>query len=385
MRKKYLGILSVVLVALILVSLFVFYDVFAKQPSATPKVYVGIETGATNVAAVESQIDQVSSYANLVVIGDTEITDNQTALQQVCQYAYDKNMYFIIYTTDPYSTGDSGLKIAYNAKVAWGNNFLGLYAGDEAGGKQLDTPKASGSNPLNFLNPEATPDNYSDAATQFVNLQSSILNGVSGGANVPLYTSDYALYWFDYKAGYDTVFTEFGWNNSRQMDIALCRGAASVQGKNWGAMITWTYEQSPYIESGTQVLSDMKLAYNNGAKYIIVFNDDDKGSAILGTDQLNAMKQFWQYAKADPQPNSVATSRVAYVLPDGYGYGFRGPNDWIWGYWPADSFADQQYTNISSALQQYSNRLDVIYADPSFPSCASMYSKLIFWNGTTLP
>ena len=61
------------------------------------------------------------------------------------------------------------------------------------------------------------------------------------------YTSDYALYWFDYKAGYDTVFTEFGWNNSRQMDIALCRGAATVKGKDWGAIITWTYDQPPYF------------------------------------------------------------------------------------------------------------------------------------------
>jgi hypothetical protein len=383
MRKRYAAVLAIVLVSLILVSIFVFYDVFAKQPSAIASVYVGAETGAKTVVGVESQIDQVSSYTNLVVIGSTDITSNATALQLVCQYAYDKGMYFIVYTTDAYSTGGSSLKLAYDATVAWGKHFLGLYAGDEAGGKQLDAPKSSGSNPLNFL--QAAPDNYSAAATLFVNLQSSILSGVSLGADVPLYTSDYALYWFDYKAGYDTVFTEFGWNNSRQMDIAFCKGAAAVQGKNWGATITWMYEQAPYAESGTQILNDMKLAYNNGAKYIIVYNDDGKGSAILGTEQLNAMKQFWQYAKANSQPSSGADARVAYVLPDGYGYGFRGLNDSIWGYWPADSFADQQYTNVSSALQQYGDKLDVVYADPSFPNYTSMYSKLIFWNGTTLP
>ena len=80
-----------------------------------------------------------------------------------------------------------------------------------------------------------------------------------------------------------------------------------------------------------------------------------------------------------------SSDRIAYVLPDAYGYGFGGLNDSIWGYWPADNFADQQYTNVNNALQQYSNKLDVIYDDPSFPNYTSMYSKLIYWNETIAP
>lgn len=49
-----------------------------------------------------------------------------------------------------------------------------------------------------------------------------------------LLTSDYALYWWDYKAGYNMVLTEFGWNYSRQLAIALDRGAASVRNKKIG-------------------------------------------------------------------------------------------------------------------------------------------------------
>ena len=52
--------------------------------------------------------------------------------------------------------------------------------------------------------------------------------------NLALFTADYALYWFDYKAGYDVLSREFGWNHSRLLNLALCRGAASVQGKEWG-------------------------------------------------------------------------------------------------------------------------------------------------------
>ena len=383
MKYKYLAILAVVLVSLLVGSLFVFYNVFAKQTSATPKVYIGVEIGASNVTAVESRINQVSSYTNLIVIGSTDITGNLTYLQQVCQYAYDRNMYFMIYATSSYATRVSDLEIAYNAKAAFGDHFLGLYAGDEVGGKQLDTVKTFGDSNNPFVAPQ--PNNYSEAENQFISLTNSSLNTASQGANLPLFTSDYALYWFDYKAGYDTVFTEFGWNNSRQMDIGLCRGAASVQGKDWGVIITWTFNQPPYLESDTQILSDMKLAYTNGAKYIIVFDSDGKGGGVLTSDQLNAMQQFWQYAKANLPAVNMPSDRVAYVLPDAYGYGFRGPNDNIWGVWQADNFTAQLWTNLNAAIQQYGNKLDIIYDDPSFPNYTSMYSKLIFWNGTTMP
>ena len=82
-------------------------------------------------------------------------------------------------------------------------------------------------------------DNYTDMASQFVNGINGVLNRFTryytNSTNYPLFTSDYALYWFDYKAGYDTVLAEFGWNHSRQLNVALCRGAASVQGKDWGS------------------------------------------------------------------------------------------------------------------------------------------------------
>ncbi len=54
-----------------------------------------------------------------------------------------------------------------------------------------------------------------------------------------LFTSDYALYWYDYEAGYDTVFAEFALSYNRTLNIDLCRGAATVQNKDWGVMITW--------------------------------------------------------------------------------------------------------------------------------------------------
>ena len=121
--------------------------------------------------------------------------------------------------------------------------------------------------------------NYTDAANQYENLLnsdtlSSITRNYNSSTNVPLFSSDYALYWFDYEGGYNTIFAEFGWNYSRQLNVALCRGAAESQDKTWGVMITYTYTNPPYIESAPDLYNDMLYAYNNGAKYIVVFDSN---------------------------------------------------------------------------------------------------------------
>ena len=70
---------------------------------------------------------------------------------------------------------------------------------------------------------------YSEAAEKFVAGISSFdsTNDVKS-RNIQMFTSDYALYWFDYLAGYDAVFVELGWNNSRIQQIALGMGSANV-------------------------------------------------------------------------------------------------------------------------------------------------------------
>ena len=52
--------------------------------------------------------------------------------------------------------------------------------------------------------------------------------------DLKLFTADYALYWFTYQGGYDVILAEFGWNHSRPLNIALARGAATMQDKEWG-------------------------------------------------------------------------------------------------------------------------------------------------------
>ena len=80
------------------------------------------------------------------------------------------------------------------------------------------------------------------------------------------------MYWFDYQAGYDTVLAQLGWSNNPTQEIALVRGAANMQNKDWGTMITWKTNDYPSLPSGAEMYDNMRLSYESGAQYVVVFN-----------------------------------------------------------------------------------------------------------------
>lgn len=335
---------------------------------------MGVDVAYADLPAIKKLIDRISSYTNVFVIGSTGITNNTEKLDETCQYLYAKGLDFIVYTESDYYS-QLQHRWTEEAKKRWKSHFLGYYFLDEPGGKQLDRN-------LQFVR-EAK--NFTDAANQFESVYRMILNGYNytESINVTLFTSDYALYWFDYKAGYDVMFAEFGWNYSRQLNVALNRGAATVQNKDWGVIITWTYNHPPYIESGEELYNDLLLAYNNGAKYILVFDsNEDYTEGILEEEHFEALERFWQYAKNNPRPDLQVEKRVAFVLPKGFGYGFRGPNDKIWGLWEADGLSLEISYHLGTILEQYDSNLDIIYDDDIDYDIP--YIQYIIWNGTII-
>jgi hypothetical protein len=131
--------------------------------------------------------------------------------------------------------------------------------------------------------------------------------------------------------------------------------------------------------------NDLLLAYNNGAKYILVFNSDKEyTSNILMQEHLDALKHFWQYAQQHPRTANPVNERTAYILPKDYAYGFRGPNDKIWGLWEADSLSATMSIELGSLLQQHDSKLDIIYQDALGHSSAQEYKSIVYWNSTTL-
>ena len=370
--------LGVALLSLLVLQVFLSHGLsFSAQAAGAPDVFVGVDMAyGDSVAEAKRLIDEVGPYTNLFILGCKGITYNATRLNETCQYIVDRGLDFIVYR----DTMLRNAAWAEMAKQTWGDRFLGYYAYDEIGGWQIDMHE--------WRMVVDLPANYSDAANSFVRMAKWYLDSYARFRNTTqfnLYTSDYALYYFDYEAGYDTVFAEFGWNYSRQLNVALCRGAANMRGRDWGAIVTWTYTQPPYLESGAELYADLVLAYQNGAKYILLFDANEGWTqSVLKQEHLDALKRFWGYVRENPRQNAQVKDRVAYVLPKDYGYGFRGPDDKIWGFWEADSIASKVCGDLSSLFAQYGERLDIIYDVGLLPGNTYGYSKLIYWNDPSL-
>ena len=356
------------------------------------KFYFGVMHGSNSTTEAKLLIEKVKDDANLFVLGSWDININETSLNEVCNYAVDAGMSIIVYfdflPVASYPWLPTWLE---TTKERWGEKFLGIYLHDEPGGNQIDTNQWQPGYSARIA--MANASDYSDAANKFV---TSIPNSFSWqqlksiNSELPIVTSDYALYWFDYLAGYDTIFVELGWNASTTQQIALCRGAANVQGKDWGAIITWTYSEQPYIASALEIYHEMVNAYSAGAEYVIVFDfpkyPEDNKYGILSEDHFKAMKVFWEYTQTFPRENyGQIEGEVALVLPKDYGWGTRRTEnfleDRIWGFWPEDEDTLIIGQNMNKLLSKYALKLDIIYDDPQF-NYEEKYSEIYLWNNT---
>ncbi len=377
MTKKVWAILIIILIIAIFAPIVYWHFGSAEEPEP---VFFGISFGGQNASEAKLLIDKVKNYTNFFIIDSWDLATNETALTEVCDYAADAGLDFMVYfsfvsrVVYPWHQTWLGM-----AKQRWGDRFLGVYLFDEPGGNQIDT--GGWNEDVKEIFKTAT--NYSDAANIFVESLSSINSTLDlKRMRIPMFTSDYALYWFDYLAGYDTIFVEMAWNHSRPQQIGLCRGAANVQGKEWGAIITWTYDTPPYMASGPRILDDMLIAYAAGARYVIVFNyyeiPDNNPYGTLGDEHFLAMQQFWAFIHQHPEDHGKTEGNVALVLPKDYGSGLRSSNDSIWGLWPADSLSSVIWDKMNMLTDEYGLRLDIVYNDSRF--ALTRYSKIYYWN-----
>jgi hypothetical protein len=232
--------------------------------------------------------------------------------------------------------------------------------------------------------------NCSGAASIFVNETNKPVKNLKSEWNIsegsfPVFTADYGLYWWDYKSDYDMVLAELGWNNSVAQEIGLVRGAANLQGKSWGTILTWKYTQAPYLAGGNELFEQMKTSYEAGAEYVIVFNYAKDMSGPYGTlqgEHFEALEQFWNEVVQNPTVvhGSVKPEAVL-VLPENYGWGMRNPSDIIWGIWEPNATSNQIWTQVQNKLDQYGTKLDIVYYDPEL-LVAGKYANIYFWDKT---
>jgi hypothetical protein len=409
--RKMISRLRWIFIFLILVSLvlaIVFY--FPNEPENGARYpvepYFGVSFCGNTTAEAKLLIDKTKDYTNLFVLQSGPISKNETAINIICDYAVDSGLDFIVFFG--WFDTDHPWQIPWLdfAKDRWGDSFLGLYLFDEPGGVQTDYNWTQIFHRIKEFDPESYQSieqyieenvnqtvtrDYEEAKERYVKY---ILNHIQVNElinrSITAFTSDYALYWFDYLAGYDTVFVELGWNHNIQKHIALCRGAATVQQKDWGAIIVWKdrdpeNEKKGIYKTGPEMLDDMLISYEARADYIIIFNYPTaplgNPYGILENEHFEAMQQFWDYMQHHPDDYGKTTGQAALVLPENYAWAMRNPDDKIWGYWGPDDLSPQIWELCHDLLDQYGLALDIVYEDPNFP-IADMYQEIYYWNCT---
>ncbi len=365
------------LIALVASSIFMVSSLFSR-PTVSREFYVGVEYGYGNQAAeVKALVDKVRDYTNLFVIGSVDLTFNQTGLDEACDYVSAAGLNFIILFTGRTQYDYPIMDWMVQAQQKYGDKFLGIYKIDEPGGNQLDQGQSM------LINVSSS---YTQVAQDYVGNLSGMVNYYY--AYTPrIFTADYALEWFDYKANYTAIFAEFVGNESRQRIIAQNRGAAEAFGRDWGVIINWKYNQPPsYLESGEELYADLVLAYSAGAKYAFVFSYPTLNTTaygILEDEHLEALQRFWNTLHSNPESMGDNSAQVAYILPEDYGFGLRKPDDKIWGLFPPDSLSLTIYTDIENLTQRYGAKVDILYNEPDrIAPLLPNYSQVFYWNQT---
>ncbi len=425
-RKYLVPIFLIVILAISALAFDVFY-INHDQAQSKPMPYVGVAFGGNTTQEAKLLIDKISGYTNLFVLdsGRNPISRNQSSVEEICSYAVSKGLSVIVNlgiddvleTNEKTWFWDQPLNSTKQRWTdMWGDKFLGIYYNDEPAGIQLDgnwsawyeywAPKLSQmgtntstpyyviaqdlqkiySNMLNAMSNDTKPLDYDLEAKFFVDDVLKLDPGLRAlNANgIKAYTSDYSLYWFDYLGGYNTLFAELGSNNSVTEEIAQVKGAARLENKDWGTMITWKYNETPYLDSGDQIYNQMLTSYEAGARYITIFDYPyDKGNeyGTMTNDQFNAMQRFWNDV-TQKKFTDLSSPEAVLILPKNFGWGMRQPNDTIWGFWTSDYRTQQTATITSKLLVQYGARLDIVYDDATYPVTKIGYKSIYYWNST---
>ena len=443
---------------------------FITNALLTPKIqefYVGVTYCGNTTEEAKLLIDKVKGYTNLFVLQSGSIQQNITAINEIGDYAVDSGLNFMVYFGTDKALLLKNWLDTYDGR--WNASFLGVYYGDEMGGKMLDSERQfydnkrqrnimkyadgrisskmdantevdynpdgsivtlltnqtitgqpgaleslsdttyypngtvaytthtfpTGEKTIEYITDapytyeelrNARPfQSFNETAEIFVHEIDFVINRFGPRANFTYLTSDYGLYWFDYLGGYDTVLAQLGWNHSTTQDIALVRGAANLQNRSWGTIITWKYMQPPYLAGGQEIYDQMRTSYENGAKYVLIFNYAENMTGPYGTlkdEHFQALERFWRDVVQNPfESHGSVKAEAAFVLPKDFGSGLRNQQDIVWGLWHPTQENQTVWLRLQDALPNHGQKLDIVYDDPAHP-VAGKYSQIIYWNQT---
>ena len=429
-----IALILIIVVAMLIGILLVRND--SPKDSENTHAYVGVAYCGNSVSQGKQMIDKVKGYTNLFVLQSGLLQRDFTSVNELGDYAVAAGMYFlpyfgtivlssfsiwletakqkwgthllgVYYSDEPGGkmldgnvefkdavTGDTITKTTYGDIAVQKSN--GIVINYQLGGTiHLYEPNGNSdmseetffpNGTIQVVKPAETSFSFNsyqellyikpftdlnDTAQRFNDRDKSNIEFLKANST-KVFTSDYALYWFDYLSGYDVALGQVGWNLTLNQQMALMRGAADLQNKRWGIVITWKYQQPPYLANGSEILSQMRTAYECGAKYFVLFDYYvDSNNSVYGTmteDHFQALESFWNDVINNPQviQGAIKADSVL-VLPHNYGWGTRWDGDKIWGIFLSDTETHQFWDLMQTSLSRHGFNLDIVYNDPQYP------------------
>ena len=90
--------ITILLITVVLLPSISFYSANASTGTSAQDIpYFGVTFGGNTTAEAKLLIDKVKGYTNLFVVDNWDVALNETILTEICQYAYDANLYFMVY------------------------------------------------------------------------------------------------------------------------------------------------------------------------------------------------------------------------------------------------------------------------------------------------
>ena len=149
MKQAIIISVAITLIVLIGLAAVIKYPSLSKNSDSKP-FFVGVTYGGNNIQDAKALIDKVANYTNLFVLQSGLLKNDAFAVNEIGDYAVSKGLHFAAYF-DVIGNAQNAEWIG-TAKQRWGGMFVGVYLGDEPGGKMLDGSVYFGENQGIFIN-----------------------------------------------------------------------------------------------------------------------------------------------------------------------------------------------------------------------------------------
>ena len=87
-------VISLLVTALLLPTVYVYYQVKKEPPEG---FFFGVSFGLETALEAKLLIDKVKTYTNFFLVNSWDISNNETALNEVCNYAAESGLSFMVF------------------------------------------------------------------------------------------------------------------------------------------------------------------------------------------------------------------------------------------------------------------------------------------------